>query len=163
MEIQMPRSTPTSKQPLGLKPGFAVSRTVLDTLRYIEQFELGREREGRAFRLLGSRSALEFKRFLALPVLYPGGQKYPFVPSLRLDALWHAFLLDTPRYREFCERVYGQYLDHVPGKSRRETKRAIREGPMQFTVESILQAFDGVNKRYWSDVAFCGPCVIFNE
>jgi hypothetical protein len=156
--------TSTSKQPLGLKPGFAVSRSVLEKLAYIEQFELGRDREGRAAKLLGSApAALEFKRFLALPLLYPGRQEYSFVPSLRLDLLWHTFLLDTPRYREFCENVYGQYLDHVPGKSRIATKRAIREGPMQFTVASIMGAFDGVNKRFWSDIAFCGPCLIFNE
>ena len=157
----MPPTT-TSRQPLGLKPDFAVSRSILATLQYIEQFELGRGRDGRAAKLLGSGSAaLEFKRFLALPLLYPGRREYPFVPSLRLDLLWHTFLLDTPRYREFCERVYGQYLDHVPGRSRSETKRAVRLGPMQFTVQSITQAFDGVNRRYWSEAAFCGPCLLF--
>ena len=104
---------------------------------------------------------LEFKRFLSLPLLYPGRQEFPFVPSLPLDALWHAFILNTPRYREFCERVYGQYLDHVPDKSRKENERRIMRGPMQFTVESISKTFDNVNKNYWKESSYCGPCLIF--
>ena len=142
-----------SQRPLGLKAGVPVSDEVLDTLRYIEAFEVevGKKETG---------AMLEFKRFLALSVLYPGRQAFPFAPSLPLDALWHKFILNTQRYREFCERVYRQYLDHVPGESRKETKRAVHQGPMQFTVETILKTFDNVNKRYWTKLAFCGPCLI---
>ena len=33
--------------------------------------------------------------------------------SEAVDHLWHQFILDTRRYREFCQRVFGGYLDHV--------------------------------------------------
>ena len=137
---------------------------MLETLRFIEAFDPEAvERKTRSVRLLSGGAMLEFKRFLALPLLYPGPQKFPFVPSLPLDELWHAFVLNTPRYREFCDRVYGQYLDHVPDKSRKETEKKIMRGPMQFTVESISKTFDNVNKLYWKQSAFCGPCLIFKK
>jgi hypothetical protein len=154
----------SSQRPLGLKADFRVSNSVLETLRFIEAFDVEAvDRKTRSARLPFGGAMLEFKRFLALPLLYPGRQEFPFVPSLRLDALWHAFILNTPRYREFCERVYGQYLDHLPAKSRKETERRVFRGPMQFTVESISRAFDNVNKYYWNKIAFCGPCLIFKN
>jgi hypothetical protein len=151
------------QRPLGLKAAFEVSDNVLDTLRFIEAFDLkGDEEKMRSAKPVGPKGAtLEFKRFLALPLLYPGRQEFPFVPSLPLDALWHAFILNTPRYRAFCDRVYGEYLNHVPAKSRKETKRTINQGPMQFTVASIESAFENVNRRYWGGIVFCGPCLIF--
>jgi hypothetical protein len=148
------------QRPLGLKAAFEVSDNVLETLRFIEAFDLkGDEEKMRSAKPVGPRGAtLEFKRFLALPLLYPGQQEFPFVPSLPLDALWHAFILNTPRYRAFCDRVYGEYLNHVPGKSRRETKRTIKQGSMQFTVDRLETAFENVNRRYWGGPVFCGPC-----
>jgi hypothetical protein len=149
----------SSQRPLGLKAAFEVSDHVLEALRFIETFDLkGDEEQMQSAKLRPRGATLEFKRFLALPLLYPGQQEFPFVPSLPLDALWHAFILNTPRYRAFCDRVYGEYLNHVPGKSRKQTKRTIRQGSMQFTVDRIETAFENVNRRYWGGIVFCGPC-----
>lgn len=52
----------------------------------------------------------EVKRFLALVVL-EGGY---YVVSERVDALWHYFVLHTQEYRDFCAKVYGSFLHHVP-------------------------------------------------
>ncbi len=30
-----------------------------------------------------------------------------------LDEVWHAMILDTPRYFEFCRRAFGCYLHHA--------------------------------------------------
>ncbi|PSP79158.1 hypothetical protein BRC81_06740 [Halobacteriales archaeon QS_1_68_20] len=35
-------------------------------------------------------------------------------PSPELDEYWHQFILDTPRYHEFCDEILGGYLHHVP-------------------------------------------------
>jgi hypothetical protein len=146
-----------------LKAGFEVTPAVLETLAYVEQFDLERDDEHGGALLkhgVSGGAALEFKRFLVLPVLYPGDHRFPFVPSLPLDRLWHSFILNTPRYRVFCDRVYGRYLDHVPGRSRYQTEGRVFAGPMQFTVEKIDEAFDGVNRRFWRKIAFCGPCLL---
>ncbi|GGP36773.1 glycine-rich domain-containing protein [Saccharothrix coeruleofusca] len=37
-----------------------------------------------------------------------------FRPSRRVDLGWHQFILNTTDYAEFCERVAGRFLHHVP-------------------------------------------------
>ncbi len=36
------------------------------------------------------------------------------MPSKAVDALWHAFILDTRSYAEFCQRAFGHMLHHRP-------------------------------------------------
>lgn len=36
------------------------------------------------------------------------------MPSHAVDALWHAFILDTHAYAEFCQRAFGRMLHHRP-------------------------------------------------
>jgi hypothetical protein len=36
------------------------------------------------------------------------------MPSRAVDFAWHAFILDTAAYRDFCDRAYGRFLDHFP-------------------------------------------------
>lgn len=38
----------------------------------------------------------------------------PLAPSDIVDIGWHTFILFTRDYREFCERVAGRFIDHVP-------------------------------------------------
>ena len=54
---------------------------------------------------------LEYRRFLALKVMYPG---IALVPSKLVDKIWHAHILDTRAYRDNCEKVFGRFIDHYP-------------------------------------------------
>ncbi|HLD04400.1 MAG TPA: hypothetical protein VJG90_01650 [Candidatus Nanoarchaeia archaeon] len=56
----------------------------------------------------------EFKRFVALSLVYG---KNLAMPSKEIDAVWHQFILFTKKYREFCDRFLGRYLDHNPNTS----------------------------------------------
>lgn len=38
----------------------------------------------------------------------------PHVPTRRIDAAWHAFILHTRDYTDYCERRFGGYLHHQP-------------------------------------------------
>ncbi len=40
------------------------------------------------------------------------GQPVQMVGSI--DQLWHAFVLHTKLYRNFCDRFFGRYIDHDP-------------------------------------------------
>lgn len=51
----------------------------------------------------------ELKRYLLLRFLW---KRRITMQSKEVDELWHKFILDTKRYREFCNSVYGEYLDH---------------------------------------------------
>lgn len=39
----------------------------------------------------------------------------PDVPSRIVDDAWHTFILDTLKYRDFCEGVFGRFVHHCPG------------------------------------------------
>ena len=52
----------------------------------------------------------ELKRYLLLRKL--AGRPIT-MQSKAVDEVWHRFILDTVRYRAFCDEVFGGYLDHV--------------------------------------------------
>jgi len=42
-------------------------------------------------------------------------------PSIiAIDEMWHAFLLCTEDYAEFCQRFFGEFLHHVPNPDHTE-------------------------------------------
>ena len=54
---------------------------------------------------------LELGKFLQLPLLCDG----PLAAmSEGVDGVWHDFIVHTPQYRDFCQEVYGGYLQHQP-------------------------------------------------
>jgi hypothetical protein len=36
------------------------------------------------------------------------------MPSKVVDAMWHAFILDTRAYKSFCQAAFGSYFHHIP-------------------------------------------------
>lgn len=150
--------------PLGLRTEFArehdVSEETIDKLRQIEEFDLSRVRasalrDGAPEEFVG-RIENEFRRFLALPLLFAGAE-HQFAPSIRVDLFWHAFILDTTSYRSFCQRIYGAYLDHVPGDSRPEDATDLPG--FQQTLGSLESAFGEIDQAVWDVViAKCNTC-----
>lgn len=58
-----------------------------------------------------SRHIIKYKRFLVLLYLYPETR---FAPDHEIDDIWHAYILDTEKYREDCAQLFGRFLDHFP-------------------------------------------------
>jgi hypothetical protein len=53
--------------------------------------------------------------FLQWISIYPLMEEGKKLQMLRgVDPIWHAFILNTRAYREFCEKYFGEYLDHDP-------------------------------------------------
>lgn len=52
-----------------------------------------------------------YKRFLTLLVKYP---QTTVAPSKEIDKFWHAHILDTLKYAEDCQQVFGYFLHHFP-------------------------------------------------
>jgi len=44
------------------------------------------------------------------------GGKYVAMPSKAVDAYWHALILDTKSYADWCERTLGRFLHHMPAE-----------------------------------------------
>lgn len=53
----------------------------------------------------------EYKKFLALKRAYP---EIDVVPNQIVDRFWHQHILDTRKYAEDCEVIFGDFLHHFP-------------------------------------------------
>ncbi|MGD1914376.1 MAG: glycine-rich domain-containing protein [Rivularia sp. (in: cyanobacteria)] len=52
-----------------------------------------------------------YSMFLYLIYLYPHLQ---LVPSQEIDRVWHHHILDTIKYAEDCEFLFGRFIHHFP-------------------------------------------------
>jgi hypothetical protein len=81
----------------------------------------------------------KYRRFLLLNYLYP---HLPIVPSRSIDALWHVHILDTAKYREDCQNLFGQFVDHWPYFGMKDaTERAALESAFEETQRLWRQEF----------------------
>src|SRR5690242_584878 len=104
------------KRPMGLLPDQAKALQA-ETLKKLEELataDFSFERESFLSRNPHEKEHIELlerelRRFLSLPLLVPNS-KFPFAPAIRVDEFWHEVILNTPRYRGLCDRIYGRYL-----------------------------------------------------
>jgi hypothetical protein len=54
---------------------------------------------------------IAYKRFLMVSVKYP---EKTIAPSKEVDKFWHGHILDTMKYAEDCQNVFGYFLHHFP-------------------------------------------------
>ena len=52
----------------------------------------------------------EYRRFLFLTLT----RLEAIVPTTFIDTVWHNHILDTAKYREDCQNIFGFFLDHFP-------------------------------------------------
>lgn len=90
-----------------------------------------------------ARLETEFRRVAALFYLYPSEG---IAPSVEIDEFWHEFILDTHRYRAFCDRVYGRYMDHCPD----DTYSGMWP-PYERTKALYAASFGTPDPRYWGN------------
>ncbi len=69
----------------------------------------------------------QYRNFLFLKAKY--GQDYDLPPSRDIDEAWHAHILHTDEYQQFCHSVFGYYLHHHPqhGRDEKTTRAALRK------------------------------------
>lgn len=76
------------------------------------KFKLMDAKEGHGWtREEADRHELEYRRFLALVAKYP---EEAITPDTDVDKFWHGHILDTMKYAEDCEQVFGYFLHHFP-------------------------------------------------
>ncbi|WP_374201838.1 hypothetical protein [Actinokineospora sp. PR83] len=82
----------------------------------------------------------------------------PLSPSAEVDPGWHAFLLYTREYTEFCHRIAGRFIHHVP----EDTPGSVSTGSggrVSRTLAAIEAAGYVVDRELWfSDTDRCGSC-----
>jgi len=57
------------------------------------------------------KSEMAYKRFLFLSGQYPDET---VVPIGGVDDFWHYHIMDTYKYKEDCENIFGDFLHHFP-------------------------------------------------
>src|SRR6266480_5252253 len=57
------------------------------------------------------RMELAYKRFLILLTTHP---EETLAPSKDVDKFWHGHILDTLKYAEDCDNMFGCFLHHFP-------------------------------------------------
>jgi hypothetical protein len=53
----------------------------------------------------------EYRRYLYLVKIFPNEMA---APSMNVDTFWHYHILDTMKYAQDCEEIFGYFLHHFP-------------------------------------------------
>ncbi|TXH77718.1 MAG: hypothetical protein E6Q85_02740 [Thiothrix sp.] len=56
----------------------------------------------------------KYLKFLKLCVIYPDKK---FSPDFYIDLIWHYHILDTKKYINDCDVIFGEYFHHTPNYS----------------------------------------------
>jgi len=71
-----------------------------------------------------NRAIRHYSMFLFLINLYP---ERKLVPTKEIDRVWHHHILDTMKYAEDCEMLFGRFIHHFPyfGKRGKADKKNV--------------------------------------
>lgn len=83
----------------------------------------------------------QYRNYLFLKKKY--GNEYELPPSYEIDEFWHAHILHTESYYEFCKKVFGGFLHHHPhhGKDDKLTDNELKMMFENQTQKLYLQEF----------------------
>ncbi len=127
-----------------------------DVMKYKNQNVIKRISKDAEFSFREAQEIFEdTKRFLYLCATSKGS----FVPSPNIDEGWHAFILHTKDYQEFCETYLGKFIHHYPSDGQTDRDRDI--SMITNTVKSANMLFGplSTNWHYPQDIlAFAGDC-----
>ncbi len=69
---------------------------------------------------------VQYRRYLRLRRKYfDNGKELP--PSKCIDEAWHAHVLHTVEYHQFCSEVFGEYLHHHPHRAHEASTEALEK------------------------------------
>lgn len=77
----------------------------------------------------------------------------PLSPSKQVDIGWHTFILYTRDYAEFCDRIAGRFIHHIPTDDSQEPAGPV--GAWE-TTAAIVAAGYTVDAAIWEDAK--GQC-----
>src|SRR6266568_3449097 len=119
------------------------------------KFKLMDPEEGQGWsREYVNQMAIEYKRFLTLSVKY---SEETIAPSKDVDKFWHGHILDTMKYAEDCQNVYGYFLHHFPYFGMRGEEDAANLAEAGRTTQRLYeQEFGEALPSRSSDSALCG-------
>jgi hypothetical protein len=82
------------------------------------------------------------------------GSEAKLCPSVQVDPGWHAFLLYTRDYAEFCQQIAGQFIHHRPIREKDSSDGAA----LGRTLVAIRETGFAVDVELWDAPESCAPC-----
>lgn len=85
--------------------------------------------------------------------------------SRPVDPFWHAHILFTKEYSNFCKKVYSGYVHHVPLDETDEQAVAEVLKLYRYTTSVYDRIFHSYDKSWWSDASLgaLGPVCLHQE
>jgi hypothetical protein len=98
---------------------------------------------------------LLYKNFLFLCFKYPEAK---LVPTPDIDDFWHAHILDTRKYMDDCQEIFGRFLHHFPYLGMRDEadKKALVQAAE--STASIYRVEFGTDYYAASEATMCKGC-----
>lgn len=72
-----------------------------------------------------------------------------FQPPPLIDEAWHAHILNTRNYKEFCMKEFGYFVHHTPGDGTRSFNMVNYENVLQSLAEKKISHPDGAGTLSW--------------
>ncbi len=100
--------------------------------------------------------AEEYKKYLALCLKNPDKA---IIPSSYVDDFWHYHILDTLKYQEDCQNIFGYFLHHFPyfGMRGKEDEENLKIA-WQESCAIYEKHFGPMNKEIWHTSKRCPNC-----
>lgn len=92
-----------------------------------------------------ARALHEYKQFLALMHWYPDAV---LIPSEDIDDVWHTHVLNTARYQQDCEAIFGSFQHHAPSSGDSEEVLDEHTNDRDETLQLFEEAFGEVPESY---------------
>ena len=86
-------------------------------------------------------------QYLELCAKFP---KQSHVPSKQVDIGWHAFLMYTREYADFCNRLGGHFIHHCPNDD-----QVVSEADSSQTVAFMLEQGIEFDPKLWNAAGQC--------
>jgi len=99
----------------------------------------------------------EYRKYLTLCLENP---ELAIVPSKPIDEFWHFHILDTLKYQEDCNDIFGYFLHHFPyfGMRNKKDEENLKEA-WESTLELYKNTFGvNVDSKIWLSSVRCPNC-----
>ena len=80
----------------------------------------------------------QYRNFLILKKKY--GKEHKLPPSYEVDEVWHAHVLHTEEYAQFCTDIFGRFLHHHPHLGKEASSK-----------EELAQLFEKTQLLYYQE------------
>src|SRR5438309_11041082 len=102
------------------------------------------------------RMELAYKRFLTLLATHP---KETLAPCKDVDKFWHGHILDTLKYAEDCDTVFGRFLHHFPYFGMRGAEDAANLAKAAETTRRLYRQEFGSTQTGAESAAMCSAAI----